>query len=128
MIDNLIKIVSSSLKVKQGIAKAIVLSAIALAVVLSCVAVKSCYDNSVVEKHEQEIQNDILKDKVVADEKASEQRAQDTIRNAKESRERSDAINETESQPLPDSSLALGCQRLRQQGYDTSNYSECSGH
>lgn len=128
MIDNLITLVSKSLKVKQEVGKVIVFSVMGLALISMCFALKSCYDSSVVEKHEQRVEIDILKDKVVADENASARRAEDAIKNNESDTARKKVIDETESQPLPDSSLALGCQRLRQQGYDTANYAECSRH
>lgn len=128
MIDNLVTLVSTGLKIKQSVSKVIVFSLIGLAVIATCFTVKSCYDSSVVKKHEQKVEVDILKDKVVADENASVRRAEDAIKNNESDALRKKVIDETESQPLPDSSLALGCQRLRQQGYDTSNYAECSGH
>lgn len=127
MIGSLISLISSSLGVSPKIARIIVISVSVLSVFSLTFAVKSCYDNSVINRNEEKIQTDILKEKVQADERASEQRAKDSIKNSKTENERREAIDETESQPLTDSSLALGCVRLRQQGYNTDDFPECSG-
>lgn len=127
MIAGLVTWISQSLKLTEQTSRWIVIAGFVLAALSASVALKSCYDNRIISHHEDEVTREILEDKVVADENASNKRAEDTIRDMTKAQERKDAIDEAEDSKPSDAGIALGCKRLRDQGYDTSNYAECSG-
>lgn len=102
-----------------------ILVGMAFALIFLCVGLKSCYDDGVVDEHETEVKAEVLERKQEADEKASEQRAKDSVANTKRDEERKDAIAKATDEPPSDASRRLGCERLRQAGYDTSRIPAC---
>lgn len=96
-------------------------------ILLISATMKSCYDNRVIDRHEDKITIEQLENEREADDDASDQRAKDTIANEKKSEKRSEAISKETDQPPSDASRALGCQRLREAGYDTTKFPACRG-
>jgi hypothetical protein len=81
---------------------------------------KCAYDRSVIDKHEQKIERRAAP----ATNKAADERATDTINNAKAEEEMHNAIASQPDQPISPTSHALACQRLHRIGkYPAS----CSG-
>lgn len=100
------------------------------AVALVCAGVvtwKHHYDNQIISKHEQEVTVEVLKKTAPANDKAAETRAKDTIRLHEKAQERTDAIAQETDEPPTDADLALNCHRLREAGYDTSDFPACAG-
>lgn len=73
---------------------------------------KALYDHSVIDKHEQKLERRAAP----ATEKASNERAADTIRTTKDDQERHDVIAAQPDQPIAPTSHALACKRLRDAG------------
>jgi hypothetical protein len=84
-----------------------ILAAIALLAVL-----KTCYDRSVVERHQAKVEAQASK----AREKAADERAVDAVTNAKSEKELQDAIKAAPGGSLSPAAHALACERLRRLG------------
>ncbi len=112
-------------KVSETVSRAIVLAVVVCLSVLLCVGLKACYDNRVISKHETEVKAEVLEKTVVANDKAAEQRSKDTILNTKKEEARKDVISKTIDEKPSAPAVALGCERLRQSGYDTSRIPAC---
>lgn len=108
-------------------ARRLVMAVGVVAAFSACVALKTCYEHRIISDHEKTVAVDSLNEKIKADEKATVQREKDREADQKAATERKDAINESTDSVPNDSSLALGCTRLRQQGYKTDQFPECSG-
>lgn len=106
---------------------ALVVGAVIFLVMFS-VALKSCYDNRVISQHETEVKAEVLEKAQKSNDAASDARAKDTISNQKKNEERKDAIAKATDEPPSDASKRLGCERLRQAGYDTSRIPACAGY
>lgn len=100
----------------------------AVFLVMSSAVLKSCYDNNVIQDHEQEIAAKRAEARVKADETAAAERLNDKldIKDLEEKYE--DAIEAQEdSSDLPDSTVAFNCERLRKAGR-ADGLPACSGH
>lgn len=88
--------------------------------VMSSVALKSCYDNSVIEKNEVKIERKIQKTKEKADSKADDRRIEDALNVQKDEEEKLDAIHNEIDSDVPASTRSLNCIRLRNAGQVSS--------
>lgn len=116
-----------SLGVSEKWARPLLVALAVILLVTSSVVLKSCYDKGVVEKHEQKATIEVLEKSGKANEKAAERRAEDTIKNKERHEKRIEAIESASDGPPSDAAIALGCERLRLEGYDTSRIPACSG-
>jgi len=110
--------------------KAAKLVLILVAVVVVCagfVGIKAYYDHQIISKHDAEVNVQILQKQAPANDTAAEARASDTIKLHEKEQERTDAIAKETSAAPTDADLALNCRRLREAGYDTSNFPACRG-
>lgn len=85
---------------------------VAIGVLLLLWAAKCTYDRSVINKHEQKIQQRVAP----ANQKADTRRAADTVTNAKNEEEMHNVIAAQPDQPISPTSRALSCERLRRAG------------
>jgi len=92
---------------------------------LLCVGLKACYDNRVISEHETEIKAEVLEKTADANDRSSEQRAKDIVENIQKEERRKDAIAKTVDEKPSAPARTLGCDRLREAGYDTSNFPAC---
>lgn len=81
---------------------------------------KALYDSSVISHHEQKIQNRVAP----ATNKASNERANDTIANTKNEEDMHNVIAAQPDQPIAPTSRAHGCEQLRRAGRHSA---ACSG-
>jgi hypothetical protein len=105
-----------ALALKIGIApkfaKAAVIAALVFGTLTMLGVAKCTYDRNVIEKHEARIQNRARP----ATDKAADERARDTIQNARNEQERHDVIAAQPDQPIAPTSRALACKRLSDAG------------
>lgn len=88
---------------------------------------KTIYDRSVIRQHDSELTAEVSKRNSAALDASADQRAVDQIRINTEERERYEAINSAPNGKPSTAAIALGCERLRKSGQDTSRFTECSG-
>ncbi len=93
-------------------AKPIVFASLAILIGLALWGGKCAYDASVIENHEQKIEQRARP----ATDKAADERANDTIANAKSEQEMHNAIAAQPDQPIAPTTRALSCERLRRAG------------
>lgn len=99
-------------KLSYKVAKAIGIGVLAVALVIALGVGKCAYDNSVIEDHE--VQREAAASG--AREDAADQRAVDTIENAKSEKELQDVIQNAPGGNLSPAAHALACERLRRYG------------
>jgi hypothetical protein len=84
------------------------------------------HDHNVVTNHDATANAKVIEKTAPANDRASNQRATDTITNARQEQEMHDAIHATpDTAPAP-SSLVLGCERLRRQGKSLAGIPACA--
>ena len=96
----------------ERFAKPIVFALLAVLIGLALWSAKCAYDQSVIDKHEQKIEQRARP----ATDKAADERANDTIANAKTEKDMHDAIAAQPDQPIAPTTHALSCERLRRAG------------
>lgn len=94
------------------IAKLIVYIGLPILAFLLLWGAKALYDRSVVDRHEQKVEQRARP----ATDKAADERASDTIKNAETEKGMHDAIAAQPDQPIAPTSRALSCERLRKLG------------
>lgn len=92
---------------------------------LLCVGLRACYDNRVISGHETEIKEEVLERTADANDRSADQRAKDAVENYEKEERRKDAIEKTADEKPSAPARALGCDRLREAGYDTSRFPAC---
>lgn len=108
-------------KIRQA---SVLVGAVILLVTFS-VALKSCYEHRIISEHETQVKAEALEKKADADSKAAEARASDTITLQKKDEDRKDAIAKATDEAPSAPERNLGCERLRQAGYNTSRIPAC---
>ena len=93
-------------------AKPVAWAIIAAAILAVLGTAKCAYDRSVIDKHNQKLEQRAKP----ATDKAAEERAKDTIANAKHEEDLHNAIASQPDQPISPTSRALSCERLRRLG------------
>jgi hypothetical protein len=96
-----------------GLAKPLLGIVAALVILGALWGGKCAYDRSVIDKHETQLQQRAAP----ATDKASTERANDTIATAKHEQELHDVIQAQPDQPISPTSHALACARLRARGH-----------
>lgn len=107
-------------------AKIVVGVGVAIFLATSFVAAKLWYDSRIISKHESEIVVRLNEDKIKADEKAFEQRMEDKIELQEMKEKFNDAIESQTDSPIPDSTRAFNCTRLRKAGQ--TSVPSCQGY
>jgi hypothetical protein len=107
------------LALKAGIpakyAKVAVFVVLAIAAVAAFALLKSCYDNSIIDAHDNKREATIAKEDRKADATAAVERRADDARLTKESQEVKEAINEARSEGRDPRAAYYECIRLQQQ-------------
>jgi hypothetical protein len=98
--------------VSQRFAKIAVIASVVTLLIVGLGVAKCAYDASVIENHEQKIEQRARP----ATDKAADERANDTIANAKSEQEMHNAIAAQPDQPIAPTTRALSCERLRRAG------------
>lgn len=111
---------------KTGAPRWAVIAVVACLVVLLCAGLKACYDNRVISHHEVEVKAEVLEQTQTSNDAAAEQRADDTVKNTHAQEARKNAIRKVPDEAPSKPAVALGCERLRQSGYDTASLPACS--
>jgi hypothetical protein len=101
-----------ALGVPSGYAKPLLAVVGGLLLILALWGLKTAYDNSVVDKHEQKLEHRAAP----ATNKAAEERANDAITNAKHEEDMHNAVHSVPDAAPAAPSHALACERLRRRG------------
>lgn len=86
---------------------------------------KCAYDAKLIGKHDAAINEKVLKQATIGNDRAADARAADTINSAAQEQELHDAVKNATDGPPGSPSVRLGCQRLHNAGQDTTRIRAC---
>lgn len=112
--------------VGERFAKPLIIGAAVVLVVLALGVAKCRYDANLIRNDRLQENTKTLERKVDADSNASEQRRDDDATIARQEKELHDAVAKVPDSAPDATRIALGCERLRRAGTDTSGIPACN--
>lgn len=112
----------------EKVSRLVLLVGAVVGILLISASLKACYEHRIISDHEQKQTIQVLEKTQQSNDKAADARAKDEVANVRKSEARKEAIEKAPDESPNAASIALGCVRLREAGYDTTRFPACSGH